>query len=167
MQGLYNHCLKIWFTNMKFYHIWSQVESISRLLRNSSLRQCYFEMKTMWDSYFSILSFIIRGSAPLCEVSPHIPHTCILCTSISNLPRWTPVCGQGRTTVLLFGMCAHALTHFAKSKNIQWSGTGFTSKQTTMHKSRKFIKNIKIAVLSYDLHTVYTVQYFLTHIKNA
>ena len=35
------------------------MESISRLLRNSSLRQCDFEMKTINAPYISILSFII------------------------------------------------------------------------------------------------------------
>ena len=36
--------------------------SISRLLRHSSLRQSYFEKKTTWASYFSILSSIILWS---------------------------------------------------------------------------------------------------------
>ena len=36
-----------------------RVESISRLLRNSSLRQCYLEMKTNKEPYFSILSSLI------------------------------------------------------------------------------------------------------------
>ena len=59
----------------------------SRLLRYSSLRQCYFEMKTILAPYFSILSFIILWCTLIFR------DDCWLCTHLCTIrvPTHSPV----------------------------------------------------------------------------